>query len=449
LLLLPLLTAGCRACGVDVPLAVESNVAAVAPARAAADLRLCVAAPPAAPLPEPADLPALWQLALVYNPSLREAAADLEAARGRCEQAGRYPNPRLVYEQDTIGAAVAPEGNFRVEVSQEFVTAGKNGLDRQIAARGVDEAGVALLGRKLAVLARVRRACYDYAGRLATEAAGAEVVAALEEAVAGTRAQVKAGRPRTDLLRNEALLEEARITLARTRAAREASWRQLAAEVGVPDLPPPARLAESGAVPSWQANAVRARVLRTNTSLREAALEVERARLACRRARAEAVPNVTVGAGYVDNRVENAQGAVVTVEAALPLWDRKEGRIHEAEAQLARAQAARQAVENRLSRETAAALGAYEAAREQVERLAREVLPRLRESLDLLRKGYQAGAANIGFLDVLQAEQVLVNARLTLAEARRGLWLAVADLEALMQLDLNEDLPGTSAPDPS
>jgi cobalt-zinc-cadmium efflux system outer membrane protein len=441
LLLLVLLAAGCRACEVDVPRAVEEHIAGVAPARAAPDVCPCAAEVQAPAPPEPADLPALWRLALAGNPALREAAADLEAARGRREQAGRCPNPRLRYEQDTIGAAVAPEGNFRVELSQELVTAGKNGLDRQVAGREVDQAGVALLGRKLGVLARVRRAYYDCASWAATEEASEEVVATLEEGLAGTRERVKAGQPRTDLLRAEALLEEARISLARTRAARQAAWRQLAAEVGVPDLTPPARLPDPGPVPTWQAAEVRDRVLRANTALREAALEVERARLAWRRARTEAVPNVTVGAGYVDDRIENAQGALVTLETALPVWDRKQGLAHEAQARWVRARAALRGTELRLDRETAAAFAAYAAGREQVERLTREVLPRLHESRDLLRRGYQAGAANITFTDVLQAEQALAGARLTLAEARRGLWLAVADLQGLMQLDLGEALP--------
>ena len=42
--------------------------------------------------------------------------------------------------------------------------------------------------------------------------------------------------------------------------------------------------------------------------------------------------------------------------------------------------------------------------------------------------------------DVLLAEQALNDTRLRLAEARRDLWRAVADLEGLMQLDVGEEL---------
>jgi cobalt-zinc-cadmium efflux system outer membrane protein len=434
---------GCQACGIDVPGAVEADLAFVAPPQACPAVLPCAAAAAFAELAGPLDLPTLWGLALAHNPELREAAADLEAARGRRIQAGKYPNPRLLYEQDTIGASQAPEGNFKIEVNQEVLTAGKLPLERAQAARAVDLAGAALVGRKLDVLARVRRAYYDYVSWLATERASQEVVTALEEGVASIRKLVEEAkiRPRTDLLRSEALLEEARISLARTRAAREGAWRQLAATVGVCELPPPHEVPDPQPVPQLEAQAVQARVLQGNTALRTAALDVERARLVWQRAEAEAVPNISVGAGYVNSRIEQAAGPVFRIETALPLWDRKQGLIYEAKAKWVRAQAALQGVEQRLRRETAAALAAYTAARHQVERLSAAVLPRLEASLDLLRKGYEAGAKDISFLDVLQAAQALVTARLTLAEARRSLWLAVADLEGLMQLDLGEHVP--------
>ena len=82
--------------------------------------------------------------------------------------------------------------------------------------------------------------------------------------------------------------------------------------------------------------------------------------------------------------------------------------------------------------------------RQQVERLGREVLPRLQESLELLRRAYQAGSAQVTFSDLLMTEQELNATRLTLAEARRSLWLAVADLEGLMQIDVGDEscVPG-------
>src|SRR5262249_14247958 len=155
--------------------------------------------------------------------------------------------------------------------------------------------------------------------------------------------------------------------------------------------------------------------------------------------RAEAVPNVTVGGGWDRESVDQVSGAVLSVQAALPVWDRKQGQVHEARARWAQAQAAERSVATRLRREVAEAFRRCRTARAQVEQGVREVLPRLAESLKLVREGYAAGAATVSFADVLLAQQNLAEAQVRVAAARRGLWLAVADLEGLMQLDVGEE----------
>jgi cobalt-zinc-cadmium efflux system outer membrane protein len=457
-ILLPLLAAvlGCRAYPVDAPPRIEGLVAAVASAGAlpapSADtlyLPLPTAAPAPASLPGPPDLPTLWSLALAHNPSLREAAAEVEVARGRSVQAAQYPNPRLAYSQENLGTSPNAAGAVKFEITQEIVTGGKRGLDVAIASGAADEAGLASLGRKFDVLTRVRRAYYEYLGALDAVRVNEETVASLDQGLRITRQQVEVikTRPRTDLLRIDALLEEARIRLAGSRVNLEAAWQQLASEVGVARLaPPPTPGSYPPGIPAWDPPAVVRRVQETNTELKRAGLDVRRAHLEIERARAEVIPNVTVGGGYSRDFAENLQGAILSADVPLPLWDRKQGRIHEAEAHLVQAQAAVQSTAARLGRETTAALARYQAARQQVERMTTLVVPRLQESVDLLRRSYQAGAAQTTFADVLSAEQALDAARLTLAERRQAVWLAVADLQGLMQLDLDGDLPPPAGP---
>jgi cobalt-zinc-cadmium efflux system outer membrane protein len=453
--LIPLLALclGCQASRFNVPCAVEGNVSALELSGAIATENTCPSGASAPVNLERADLPNLWGLALAHNPALREAAADLEAARGRQVQAGLYPNPRAVYNQDTFGARVSPQGNITVVVNQEIVTAGKRRLDMAVAAREADSAGVGLVGRKFEILTRIRRAWYDYLALRYMFQVNGETVSTLERGIGVTRQQVEKARtrPQTDLLRLEALLAEARINQTRVQIALEGAWRQLAAEVGVPQLTMPVREEPSSeALPHWDDNSVLDRVLATNTGLRQAAVEVERAGLAVRRARAGAIPNVIVGGGYTADNVDETAGGVINVEVALPVWNRQQGAIHEAQARLAFAQAAVRTTENRLTRETADAIARYKAARRQVEQTGGEVLPRLQSSLTLLLKAYQAGSAQVTFSDILVTEQSLNTTRLTLAEARRSLWQAIADLEGLMQLDVGEKFgcgaPGTSGP---
>lgn len=441
-LLIPLLglTLGCHTCPSCHPSDVEAEVAAVAAVRSIPDNLTC--APGVTVLPAQLDLRTLWSLALANNPALRVAAADVGVARGQLIQASKYPNPRFAYSEEAIGTKQAAAGNLIIQASQEIVTGGKRRLDVAIARQATGAAGLALFGRKFDVLTRVRRAYFEYLGWRYTVEASERIVTSLEKSVAVLREQVDVvkDRPRVDLVRSQSVLEEARTNLNRQRASRDAAWRQLTAEIGVPGLPqtdaPPER---PDAVPRWEAESVLQRVLAANTDLKQAAAETERARLEVERARAEAVPNVTLGAGFARNFAEDEIGGVVSLETPLPVWDRKQGRIREAEARWARAQAAERETANRLSRDAAEAFGRYEAARRHVEGLHTQIIPRLEESAKLVRESYQGRVAQITFTDVLLAEVALNEARLRLEEARRELWRAVADLQGLMQLDVDEE----------
>jgi cobalt-zinc-cadmium efflux system outer membrane protein len=437
--------AGCQADRAEIAQRVEAQVAEVASAQSLPD-GVPVKGSACLPiLPEPVDLPALWSLALANSPALREAAASIEAARGRLIQAGKYPNPTFTYAQENLGTSADPVGTVRLEITQEIITAGKRPLDIAIHARGLDAASVALLGQKFTVLTSIRSAYYDYLGWAYAVQVNEAAVARLEEGLRITRKlveQVKT-RPRTDLLQIEALLAQARLNLANSKASQTVAWRQLAARVGVPELATPGAVAPlPEAIPSWDPERVVRRVLTANTRAKQAAVEAEQARLQLERAKAGAIPNVTLGGGFGKNFAdpEAETGAIVSVQTPLPLWDRKQGQIREAEANWARAQASVRTVAMQLEDDTAAALSRYLTAQQQVEQLRAAILPRLQQSVELLRKGYQSGAPGIAFTDVIVAEQAFFTSRQSLAGERRSLWLAVAELQGLMQLDLDEEL---------
>ena len=294
---------------------------------------------------------------------------------------------------------------------------------------------------------RIRRAYYDYLALAYVAQTNDEVVATLEQDTEVIRKQVEEvkSRPYTDLIRLRALLEEAKIGQVRSQINLSAAWTQLAAEVGVPQLAAPQTRGKlPDQAPAWESPAVVRRVLAASTELQQLAAQVEVARLQLSRARAQAVPNVTVGAGYTKDYTDQFPGsAVLNVQMPLPLWDRREGQIYEAQARLSQARAAVRTAGTRLEHDTADAWSRYRGALRQEQLLTGEVLPRLKQSLDGVRKGYLAGAAQLAFADVILAEQSYNAARLQLADSRRELWRAVADLEGLMQLDLGEE-PGSA-----
>jgi outer membrane protein TolC len=75
----------------------------------------------------------LQQMALQHNPTLAQAAANIRVAEGRKKQSGLYPNPTVGYEGEQIRGGSFRGGEQGFFIQQDIVTAGKLGLNRNIA----------------------------------------------------------------------------------------------------------------------------------------------------------------------------------------------------------------------------------------------------------------------------------------------------------------------------
>src|SRR5262249_11141903 len=118
---------------------------------------------PAEPKPEPGPdgqpytLAMLQQLAAGNSPVLRQAAADVEAARGNLIQARAYPNPTVGLEVDPSnnGASAGVWGFF---VDQPIKTFGKLRLSAASARKALDNAELALKRARSDLATQVRTA---------------------------------------------------------------------------------------------------------------------------------------------------------------------------------------------------------------------------------------------------------------------------------------------------
>lgn len=87
------------------------------------------------PLPLESDTPVLTlstleQWALESNPTLAQAAAQVEMSQGKALQAGLYPNPTMGYTADQIGAVGTAGELHGFFVQQEIVRGKKLKLGR-------------------------------------------------------------------------------------------------------------------------------------------------------------------------------------------------------------------------------------------------------------------------------------------------------------------------------
>jgi cobalt-zinc-cadmium efflux system outer membrane protein len=183
---------------------------------------------------------------------------------------------------------------------------------------------------------------------------------------------------RTDLLQAQVQLQRAQATLLMAELRHQGSWEELAAVVGLPDLgPTPLEGSlefEDGGTLNRE-DALNYLLLTCSPQLRFAPAEVVRDRIALRRERVEPIPNLNLRAesGYNFEAGDTVAGVEISVR--LPLFDKNQGTILQARAELSRAQAEVTRVELMLRKRFAQAFAEYEAASLLARTLAQEALP--------------------------------------------------------------------------
>jgi cobalt-zinc-cadmium efflux system outer membrane protein len=411
---------------------------------AAPSVQQCAAQQPATPPSGPLDLPDLIRLALDANPRLRRSALGIEAAQGRATQAGLYPNPTLSVQGEELGSRLGPGGVITAPfVSQEIVTAGKLRLSEAAARQEVDQATLDLLGERYVLLTVVRQGYFEALTAQRRVEILKELVKIASQSVENTKRLLEAKQvAKLDLLQLQVDLNRYRAELEATEQEYVAAFRRLAANMGVPNLPPtPLAGSLDTAVPDYDFERAKQVVINIHPRLRSAQVEVQRTRLLRRRAEVEPFPNVTVGAGYLRHNKDREDDWAFQVSVPVPLWNRNQGNIRAARAGVGQAVEQVSQVGNELVGQLATAYGNYAAAKKRVDRYRTSILPDARETYKLSLEAYQGG--QFEYLRVLEAQRSVAQANLDYVRALGDLWRATSDIAGLL---LEEDWPSMCAP---
>ena len=372
------------------------------------------------------------------SPALVAAAAAVEEARGRLVSARTYPyNPTVEVEGADRSGPLESTTDRGIALSQELEIAGQRGKRTEAARAGLAAAEARYARRLREVLAAVERAFAETVrARELLEVARADVeltrnLLSFEErrleAGAGTQievnlAQAAAGRAVRRLQEATAAWREARARLAEATGLDPAAPPQAVGglPVAAADLPPLEELTR--------------RALEDRADLAALRRDREQAERRVALERSLAVPNLELGA--FASREEGDDVTGLSAGIAIPVFDRNQGGIAEAEAAVGRFGAEVAAAELAAAREVAAAYGHYQAAAEALAALEELVVETLAESLDLLRRAVEAG--ELSATDVLLLRRELVEGQREQIETAGELWLALNDLELAVGTDLPE-----------
>jgi cobalt-zinc-cadmium efflux system outer membrane protein len=370
-------------------------------------------------------------MALVNNPTLVQAMAQVRAAEGQWLQAGLRPNPIVGYQASEVGngGASGQQGAF---LSQEFVRKQKLEWARAAGSGAVAKAQRDFAAQRLRVLNDVRS---EYFNVLVAQRA----IELTEELASITRRALEATEA---LFRNEQVayvevlqvtieVDSADIGVANARNRYAAAWRRLAAVVGLPDISPTALqgdLAPPVESLRWEPSVDR--LLAQSPELAAARASAARARAVLERARVEPLPNLDVQLGLqYDNDSQYTIGNV-QIGVPVPILNRNQGNVQTAFADLRSAQAEIGRVELSLRSRLATAFEIYANARNQVDKYERDILPHARTVLDAIAKGYQQ--QQFSFLSLLTAQRTFTQASLAHLQAVQQMGTSRVAIEGLL-----------------
>ena len=376
----------------------------------------------------------LEQMALQNNPSLSQAYARVEAARGVWLQVGLYPNPVAGYVAEEMGdeGTAGLQGGF---IGQQFVTAGKLRLNRQVACQEVIRLEQELAAQEYRILTDVRTRFYEALVAQRTVETARKIVELAEQGIQAAEALLKAKEAsRTDLLQARVEANTTRILSENAENRQQEAWRRLAAVLGIPELTPKPLVGDldiSDAALSWDESL--AQLLSHSPELAAVAAEVEAAAWASERARVEWVPDVGVQASVLHNNASGDNVAGLQVSLPLPLFNRNQGNIVAADSRLVAAQRNAERIRLDLQNRLATVYRRYANARQQVEKYRNTILPDAKETLELVTTGYQQG--EFSYLNLLTAQRTYFQSNLAYLDSLLKLKSARVQIEGLLLSD--------------
>ena len=391
-------------------------------------------------------------LARANSPTLEQSASSLQMAQyGELSAWGGFlPSVSLGYSYNNSSSGrLDPTGQTITQTNYSAQLTG--GIDLFRGLRRFSD----LKGAKLTVEAsgaRYRQAEYQtaeavkitYYNAVATRElmrVEADRVQRQEDQLSFVNQQLELGRAtRSDVLRSQVDLNNARVALLNAENSARASTYTLAEAVGMTEpLMPEAEADMGGTDRRVDESEILTRAMVGAPSLVSARAETAAASASVASARSSYLPSLRLSGGWAWSNADfppQNRSWSVSLSGSLPIFDgfNRESTLYRAEAQRDQAQASERAAEIGLRKDIDAALGTITAAQASIG-LAEQTVELSAEDLRVTQERYRLGLATI--LDLQSAQITLRQAEVDHIRRQFDYQIGLARLEALLGSDLN------------
>ena len=347
----------------------------------------------------------LERMALAANPTIGQAKALVDAAAGRAQQAGLWPNPTFGANGEHV-SKVTGGGAVGGFVEQRFITAGKLGLNRRMALQEQAVYAENQNAQRQRLLNSVRTLYYQALGDQLLIQVRGNLANLASRAVAVTQEMSNVGQAdRPDLLAAETEAERIQLELIGAQNAKERTWRKLSAVVNNSSLKPTWLEGNLEEIPKLDVDQALEAIYRDSPELRAAELAIRQSELSVRRAQVEKIPDILVRGGLRNNREFGEVGpngptqrrgleGIFDVGVQIPIFNRNQGAVKAAKAEAEHARLEVERTKLSLQARLAAEYKDYRDSSIAVERYRTKILPKARQAYELYLANFRqmAGA---------------------------------------------------------
>ncbi|MFH1741627.1 MAG: TolC family protein [bacterium] len=377
--------------------------------------------------------------ALVNNPELAAFAWGVRAAEAKTLQDGLPPNPEIEMEVEEFGGSGELSGfdasEMSLQIGQSIELGGKRLKRMRLAGLERDLAGWDYESKRVDVLTLVRREFVEVLASqerlaLAQESVGLaqEIFNTVETRVSAgrvapveeTKAKIALSAARIELRRAENELAAARNRLASTWGSSSPEFEKVEGQLRNISAPPAAdQVAE---------------IISQNPDIARWEAELEHRRASLDLEEAKRIPDLTIAGGVKRLEESDDSAFVAGFSIPLPIFDRNQGGIREARIRVAKAEEERKASGLTASVALTEAHAQLSTAFQEATSVKNEILVGSESAFEAVSEMYRQGKTN--YLDVLDSQRTLVEAKARYVDALAMYHKAVADVERLIGEDL-------------
>jgi cobalt-zinc-cadmium efflux system outer membrane protein len=346
----------------------------------------------------PLKLEDFLSIADANNPTLRQAAAAVRRSEGQAKQAALYPNPTVGYEGDQIRGGSYGGGEQGGFIAQTIVLGGKLGLRRNIYEQQQQSDKIAILSQQSRVHNDVAQMFYSTVSAQQTVQVRGHLLGLANDALETAHHLSNIGQADApDVLQAEVEAEQAQIDFEVAQRLFIQKFKGLAALAGKPAIEIAHLDATLDIPPEIDAAHIVDTIVEQSPSVKQAEQQVMVAEAKLKGARREVVPDLELKAGEQANleALPEAPGKKTGAQSfasagiELPLWNRNQGNVGSAEAELDHARQEVTRTQLSLRRQADVLLQNYLSAKLEAERYHSALLPRARRAYQLYLDKYQ------------------------------------------------------------